>query len=148
MPLYTYGRFACALLIAWVVDALLFRLSVADLPGLFRHFVPAIIVVSAFVGFYAWQVLPKEPVKQEQWFMREKLVAKAKAVGSTDNPLITWYHPFAVYLSLLLMLFSMTYAVMPTLAAYFPQYSSYWSDMLGTGGNSLKSSDNDQPEPP
>ena len=145
---YTYSRFAFALLVAWIVDGLLFRLSVGDLPGSFRHFVPAMVVVSAFVGFYAWQELPKEPIKQEQWFMREKLIARAKATGATNNPLITWNHPFAFYLSLLLMLFSMTYAVMPVLTAYFPQYSSYWSNVLGIEGDGRKLPDSEQPEPP
>jgi hypothetical protein len=150
IPPYTYSRFAFALLIAWVVDGFLFRVTVGGLPGLYRHFVPAIVVVSAFVAFYAWRELPQKAIKSEQWFMREKLIAKTKAEGTPGNPLITFSHPFAIYLSLLLMLFSMTYAIMPVLAACFPRYNSYWSDMLGIAGDRLQSSDNERPggEPP
>ncbi len=142
---YTYSRSACALLIAWAVDGLLHRTAVDALPGSFTHFVPAIVVVSAFVAFFAWRELPKQPIKREQWFIREKLVAQAKAKGTPGNPLITLSHPFAVYLSLLLMLFTMDYAIMPVLGGFFPRYSSYWTDLLSTTGNALEASDHERP---
>jgi hypothetical protein len=130
VPPYTYGRFAFALLIAWAVEGFLFKVAVGAVPGLYRHFVPAIVVVSAFVGFFAWQELPQKPVTHEQWFMRQKLIAKAKAAGTRGNPLIVTSHPFALYLSLLLAVFTMTYAVMPVLTTFFPAYGSYWTDWL------------------
>lgn len=145
VPPYTYGRFTFALLIAWVVDGFLFKVAVGTAPGLYRHFVPAIVVVSAFVGFFAWQELPQKPITREQWFMRQKTIAKAKAAGTRGNPLIVTSHPFAVFLSLLLAAFTMTYAVMPVLTTFFPRYGSYWTDWLPAISDKSDSSDNERP---
>jgi hypothetical protein len=141
---YTYSRFACGLLVAWALDGLLFRAAVGYLHGSFRHFVPAIIVVSVLVGFFVYRGLPNEPVKREQWFMREKLVAKAKATGLSGNPLVTLGHPFAGFASFLLMLFLMVYVVTPVLTTYLPSYSAFWTNMLSTASDT----DDGSPEPP
>lgn len=111
-PPYRYGRFAFALLVAWVVDALLFRFFLSESPGGFRHFVPGIVVASLFAGYVAWQSCWTEPVD----------------IKPSDYRLSS--HPYSGRLSFFMMVFVMFYVVMPMFVAFFPQYSTFWSDAI------------------
>lgn len=134
---YTYGRFASALLVAWALDAALFRGAVETLPALFRHFVPAIIVVSVFAGFYAWNTLPTSPAKRGVWPKSNYVASSAPhELGPAPQPVVVESHPFAAFASFMLMLFVMAYVVMPILTACIPSYASLWSIKSSTDNES------------
>lgn len=97
------SRFAIALLVAWAVDALLFRLAIVNAAGFYRHLVPGIVVVSIFAGYEAWRVTASNNRKTD----------------SAEKP----SNPFAAFGAALLAIFLMLNVVSPTMNHFFP---SYW----------------------
>lgn len=134
---YIYGRFIAALLIAWAVDGVLFRLSVKLIPESFRHLAPAIIVVSVFAGFHTWNMLPTKAARERESPKSEYLPAKVEPGPlRAYEPIEVEKHPFAGFVAFMIMLFAMSYVLMPLITHYMPQYRSFWTDVTqGLGGD-------------
>ena len=98
-------RVAIALLIAWIADSFLYAVAVGH--SNFRHFVPAIVVVSLYLGYIAWRLTSKYANPRES---RE---------GSHPE----FSNPLAAVAGAMLAIFLMLYVVSPAMNHYFP---SYW----------------------
>jgi hypothetical protein len=104
------SRFLSALLVAWGIDTLLFRLSVAQAPRYYRHFSPAVIVISIVAGYITW-----------------RLTADVARDHKGEKDAV----PFALFGSFLVAAFLMVYVISPTMGHFFPYYWHNVTNFVG-----------------
>jgi hypothetical protein len=99
------SRFLGAVLVAWAIDTFLFIMSVTDMPRSYRHFSPAIVVISVLSGYVAWRLLNNHALERN---------------GAESNP-------FASLVGFAAALFLMYYVISPAMFHLFPHHWSFVS---------------------
>lgn len=99
-------RAAFALLVGWLADVILYRVALTWLPGSFRHFVPAIIVVSAYLAYLVWDM------------------TRSNVDRAAEKPEPGLWNPIAGRTAFVLAIFLLVYVEGPLLHHFFPHY---WS---------------------
>jgi fucose 4-O-acetylase-like acetyltransferase len=99
---YEASRFGAALIVAWAVDAVLFRILTREAPHSYQQLVPGLIVFSVFAGYLAWRQMAQMTEQKDG-----------------TNPLL-------LFGSFSLAIFLMFNAVSPVMTHLFP---GYWADV-------------------
>ena len=121
-------RVAIALLIAWLIDQYLYAVAVAHATT-FRHFVPAIVVVSLYSGYLAWRVasvcakplqVPDDSIPVRLRDLNNVIhTSSVRSDVKTAERLRDLHLKFAAFAALLLAIFLMVYVVSPLENHYF-----------------------------
>jgi hypothetical protein len=115
-------RVIMALLVSWGADAFLYRLALGNDPGGFRRLVPAIVIVSIYLGYETWRMTAAYTEVKVDWNGREQS------------------NPMAFVAAVLLCIFLMLNVVSPLMNHMFP---SYWQRVTA-----WHFSDDDSPDAP
>jgi hypothetical protein len=102
---WRHSRFVTSLLTVYFVDWVLFYAATYYAPKEFRHYVPAIIVVSVAAGYVAWILLgkkvvevgpPTEDKRLESWFpLGAAIMIAAFILVSVVSPYMSHHFPSA-----------------------------------------------------